>query len=90
MMPPPNTSIYPSIDISLLIGAIVVAPNGQVEGKIDEAVIDSVTGKVRYFIVTTGDRIRGRASIYALPVGDCQFDEKGKSCVAMTLYPLRA
>ena len=88
-MRPPNTSMYPSIDKSRWIGATVVAPNGQVEGEINEAVIDSITGKVRYFIVAIGDPPLGRASIYALPVGDCIFDEKSRSCVAKSLYPLR-
>ena len=79
----------PSIDKSRWIGATVLAPTGQVEGEINEGVIDSATGRVRYFIVEIGDPVQGRASLYALPVDDCVFDEKSRSCVARSLYPLR-
>lgn len=88
-MPLPNTSISASNNVSSWIGAIVVTPNGHVEGEINEVVIDSVTGKVRYFVVAIDDATGDRATIFALPFGDCQFDETSNTCVAKAMYPLR-
>lgn len=85
----PNTKIHPAIESLHWIGATVVAPNGEVEGEINDAVMDATTGKVKYFIVAIGDPQRGSASVFALPFGDCTFDEKRRSCVAKSLYPLR-
>ena len=89
MMPPPNTSMGASINVSSWIGTTVVTPDGHIEGEINEVVIDSVTGSVRYFVVAIGDAIGGRAAIYALPFGDCQFDEKSDMCIAKAMYLLR-
>lgn len=77
------------VDVSLWIGAVVVAPGGAVEGKIDDAVIDAATGKVRYFVVAISDPLPGRARVFALPIGDCSFDENSLTCVAESLYPLQ-
>ncbi len=88
-MQSPNTNIYPAIDSVQWIGATVIAPNGEVEGEINDAVVDATTGKVKYFIVAMGDPQRGSASVFALPFSDCTFDETRRSCVAKSLYPLR-
>ena len=89
MMPPPNTSMGASINVSSWIGTTVVTPDGHIEGEINEVVIDSVTGSVRYFVVAIGDEIAGRVTTYALPFNDCQFDEQRALCIAKAMYPLR-
>lgn len=89
MMQPRNMSMGASINVSSWIGTMVVTPDGHVVGEINEVAIDSVTGSVRYFVVAISDVIGGRATIYALPFGDCLFDEKSEMCIAKAMYPLR-
>ncbi len=89
MMSPPNKSMGAPVNVSTWVGTMVVAPDGHVEGEINEVVIDDVTGSVRYFVVAVGDVVGRRATRYALPFSDCLFDEKGDICIAKAMYPLR-
>lgn len=89
MIPRPITDMFASHNVSSWIGTTVVTPDHHVEGEINEVVIDSVTGRVKYFVVAIGDEIPGRVTTYALPFNDCQFDEQRALCIARAMYPLR-
>ena len=89
MISHPHTGMFASLNDSSWIGTTVVAPDGHIEGEINDVVLDSVTGRVKYFVVAIGNEIGGRVTPYALPFKDCHFDEKSAVCIAKAMYPLR-